>query len=171
VLFRTTDEIAIDEISYSSKWHDQGVKNLKGVALERIHPDVDAQLQSNWTSAIASVGYGTPAYQNSQYRSNNAQGNIHVDIPAFQDGFGYYLIPYQLDKNGYRSRMEVYTIEGRKVAAITNNQLLGFEGEIKWDGRGLDGSRLPVGLYIFYAELFHPDGHHKAFKNVFLVKP
>ena len=171
VLFRTTDEIVIDELSYSSKWHDQGIKNLKGVALERINPDVDTQLQSNWTSAIASVGYGTPAYQNSQYRSNNAQGNIHVDIPAYQNGFGYYLIPYQLDKNGYRSRMEVYTVEGRKVAEITNNQLLGFEGEIKWDGLGMDGSRLPAGLYIFYAELFHPDGSRKSFKNVFLVKP
>jgi hypothetical protein len=93
-----------------------------------------------------------------------------VGIPEYAEGLGYYLIPYQLDKNGYRSRMEVYTIEGKKVAEITNNQLLGFEGEIRWEGFGLDGGRLPSGLYIFYAEIFHPDGHRKTFKNAFLVK-
>ncbi|MDR2231935.1 MAG: lamin tail domain-containing protein [Tannerella sp.] len=171
VLFRTDDEIAIDEVSYSSKWHDQGIKNLKGVALERISPDAETQNPMNWTSATSTVGYGTPGFINSQNRSPDAAESIHVGIPVYDAGFGNYLIQYQLDKNGYHSRMEVYTIEGKKVAEITNNQLLGFEGEIRWNGLGMDGSRLPAGLYVFYAEIFHPAGQRKSFKNVFLVKP
>jgi hypothetical protein len=171
VLFRTTDEIAIDEVHYSSKWHDTFIRNLKGVALERISPDADTSDPANWTSATSAVGYGTPGYQNSQHRSSDAIEKIHVGIPTYVDGFGHYVIPYQLDKTGYHCRMEVYALEGKKVADISNNQLLGFEGEIKWDGYGADGSRLRPGLYIFYAELYHPEGRRKSFKNVFLVKP
>ena len=44
------------------------VKNKKGVALERIDPDAATQDAANWTSASETVGYGTPGYQNSQYK-------------------------------------------------------------------------------------------------------
>jgi len=171
VLFRTTEEIVIDEVSYTSKWHDQFMRNLKGVALERINPDVDTQNQANWTSATSTVGYGTPGYKNSQHRDSDTNETIHVSSPAYMDGFGHYTISYRMDKNGYRCRMEVYALEGKKVANISNNQLLGFEGEVHWDGYGVDGSRLRAGLYIFYVELYHPDGQRKNLKNVFLVKP
>ena len=67
VLFRTEDEVMIDEIRYSSKWHAPSVKNEKGIALERINPDSDTQDEMNWTSASATAGYGTPGYRNSQY--------------------------------------------------------------------------------------------------------
>lgn len=50
VLFRTEDEVMIDEIRYSSKWHAPSVKNEKGIALERINPDSDTQDEMNWTS-------------------------------------------------------------------------------------------------------------------------
>ena len=171
VLLRTTDEITVDEVSYTSKWHDQFMKNLKGVALERISADVASQNPLNWTSATSLVGYGTPGYINSQHKSSDANESVQLGIPEYIDGLGYYIIPYQVDKNGYRSRMEVYSLEGKKVAEISNNQLIGFDGEIRWNGYGIDGSRLRAGLYIFYAELYHPDGQHKSFKNAFLVKP
>ena len=171
VLFRTTDEIVIDEVNYSSKWHDPFIRNFKGVALERINPEADTKNQTNWTSATSAVGYGTPGYQNSQNRGSDANETMHVGIPTYIDGYGYYSISYQLDKNGYHCRMEVYSLEGKKVADISNNQLLGFEGEIRWDGFGIDGSRLRAGLYIFYTELYHHEGQRKNFKNAFLVKP
>ena len=171
VLFRTTDEIIVDEVHYSSKWHDPFIRNLKGVALERINSEADTQNPTNWTSATSEVGYGTPGYQNSQNRGSDAEKAMHIGIPEYMDGYGYYSIPYRLDKNGYHCRMEVYSIEGKKVADISNNQLLGFEGELRWDGYGIDGSRLRVGLYVFYAELYHPEGQRKSFKNAFLVKP
>jgi hypothetical protein len=171
VLFRTTDEAAVDEVSYSSKWHDYFIRNLKGVALERINPDVASQNASNWTSATSVAGYGTPGYKNTQYRGTEASGDIQIGTPAYIYGLGYYSIPYQLDKNGYHCRIEVYTIEGKKVADISNNQLLGFEGEIRWDGFGLDGTRLRSGLYVFYAEIYHPEGQRKSFKTAFLVQP
>ena len=171
VLFRTNDESTIDEVGYSDKWHDPFIRNLKGVALERIHPDEDTQNPSNWISATSEVGYGTPGYQNSQHRTLETREVIQIGIPEYRDGYGDYVIRYQTDKSGYHCRMEVYSLEGNKVAEISNNQLIGFEGEINWTGEGMDGSRLRPGLYIFYTEIFHPDGLRKNYKNVFLMKP
>jgi hypothetical protein len=51
-----------------------------------------------------------------------------------------------------------------------NNQLVSQEGELQWDGKGLDNRRLTPGIYVFYAEFFHPDGNLKKFKKAFLVR-
>jgi hypothetical protein len=171
VLFQTNDETVIDEVSYSSRWHDPAIRNSKGVALERISPDTDTQNPANWTSATSVAGYGTPGYKNSQNRSHDLQESIQIGIPEYRDGFGDYTIRYQVDKSGYRCRLEVFSLEGKKVAEISNNQLMGFEGEISWSGFGIDGTRLRPGLYIFYSEIYHPDGTRKNDKNVFLMKP
>ena len=73
----------------------------------------------------------------------------------------YYTLTYQTDKTDYRCRLEVYSTNGQKLAEISNNQLITQEGELKWDGKGFNNNRLMPGVYVFYAELYHPDGSHK----------
>ena len=171
VLFRASDGVIVDEVSYLAKWHDASIKTKKGVALERIDPDGESQDASNWTSAAAEVGYGTPGYRNSQYKNSNLlYDNTFVNAPEYVPGFDFYTLTYQTDKSGYRCRIEVYSTNGQKMAEISNNQLITQEGELQWDGRGLNNSRLTPGVYVFYAELYHPDGSHKKFKKAFLVK-
>ncbi|MDR1602027.1 MAG: lamin tail domain-containing protein [Tannerella sp.] len=169
VLLSTTDGTVIDEISYSSKWHDIAIKNTKGVALERIDPDATTQDATNWTSAILSAGYGTPGYQNSQF--GRTVKSLLLSSPEYMSDMNEYRITYQADRTGYRCHIQVFTVDGIRVAEITNNQLIGTDGEIYWNGYGSDGSRLRAGLYIFYAELYHPAGQHKIFKRPFLVRP
>jgi hypothetical protein len=171
VLVQTKDGNIIDEITYSSKWHDIAIKNTKGVALERIDPEADTQSSTNWKSATSEVGYGTPGYDNSQHGVTGTESSVSLAAPEYIPGPDEYRIAYQTDKAGYRCHIEVLTPEGKKMAEIANNQLIGFEGEIRWDGSGLGGSRLRPGIYVFYAELYHPEGQKKTYKKVFLVKP
>lgn len=170
VLFRTTDEEVIDQLSYSSKWHSPSIKEQKGVSLERIDPDGSTQAASNWASATQTAGHGTPGYRNSQYNSGTDNPPSAVEPPVYSDASGQYTIAYYLNEAGYNCRAWVFDTAGRKRAEIANHQLLGSEGSLTWDGTGTDGSKLLPGIYLFYIELYHPAGHTLNQKRAFLVR-
>ena len=170
VLFRTADGEVIDEVSYSSKWHASSVKNRKGVALERIDPDAATQNPSNWTSASETAGFGTPGYQNSQYGNPSSEGSTGIEPPVWIEESGSYRISYLLDRPGYNCRAFVFNTSGIRVAEIANHQLLGTSGELTWSGIANSGSALPPGIYIFYAEIYHPEGVVKRYKKAFLIR-
>jgi hypothetical protein len=171
VLFRAKDIVVIDEVNYSSDWHDGSIKNQKGVSLERISPDAGSNDGFNWSSAVAEVGYGTPGYKNSQNRPESTSDKIFVNSPEYVFGFDYYEIKYKTDKQGYECRMDIYTTSGMKVAEIANNQLLTLEGVLRWEGKDRDGRRLSPGIYVFYVEMYnHQTGNRKVFKKAFLVR-
>lgn len=167
VLFRTIDGVVIDEVAYSSKWHTTSIKDQKGVALERINPDVSTQDISNWTSATAIVGYGTPGYQNSQYKEG--ENITHIELPTLMPD-GLYHIVYYLNSPGYHCRIYVYDLNGHRIAEIANHQLLGSTGELVWNGKGFDGNHLQNGIYIVYIELYHSNGDKLKYKKVFLMR-
>lgn len=173
VLFRTEDGKIIDEVSYSSKWHASSIKDQKGVALERIDPEAETQSPSNWTSASATAGYGTPGYRNSQSDisfPNEPDKPTGIEAPEWVPGSKHYKITYYLDQPGYSCRAFVFNTIGQRVAEIANHELLGLSGELTWDGASLAGSHLRTGVYIFYAELYHTSGTVKRYKQVFLVR-
>ena len=171
VLFCSADEtVIIDEVSYSSKWHAPSVKNRKGVALERIDPEAATQLPANWTSASETAGYGTPGYRNSQDKEASSGGSTGIEPPVWIEETGSYSISYLLDRPGYSCRAYVFNTSGQRVAEISNHQLLGTSGELMWNGIAGNGSPLHTGLYIFYAEIYHPEGAVKRFKKAFLVQ-
>lgn len=170
VLFRTADGEVIDEVSYSSKWHASSVKNRKGVALERIDPDAATQNPANWTSASETAGFGTPGYQNSQYGNPSSEGSTGIEPPVWIEESGSYRMSYLLDRPGYNCRAFVFNTSGIRVAEIANLQLLGTSGELTWSGIANSGSALPPGIYIFYAEIYHPDGVVKRYKKAFLIR-
>lgn len=169
VLYRTEDGEIIDEVSYTSKWHDISIREEKGVALERIDPDGETQDEENWTSAVESVGFGTPGYQNSQYLKKNEGGSTGIEKPRYSHQTELYSILYSLDQPGYRCRAYIYSLSGRRVAEIANNELIGTSGELIWDGLGYNSAKLSPGPYVFYLELYHGSGVVKTYKEVFLV--
>ncbi|MDD2953289.1 MAG: lamin tail domain-containing protein [Parabacteroides sp.] len=170
VLFGTKEEEVIDEVCYSSKWHAPSVKNEKGVALERIDPDGDSREETNWTSASATAGYGTPGYRNSQHGTPGGGEATGIEAPAYSEITKEYTIHYHLDESGYTCRAWVFDTAGKRIREITNHELLGIEGELTWDGLAANGTKMRTGVYIFYAELVHPQGRVKRYKEVFLVK-
>ena len=171
VLYRASDEEIIDEVTYSPQWHDESVKNRKGISLERIDPDGDSQDADNWASAASSYGSGTPGGQNSQRENDseeNVTGNEQISIPVYQPS-GNYLITYRLDESGYSARGWIFDISGRRVATLVDNESLGTNGVLEWDGAGKDGSRLSPGIYIMYLELWNTSGSVYRKKSAFLV--
>ena len=168
VLLRLTDLTVIDEVSYSPKWHDSAIKEPKGVALERLDPDKPTQDATNWHSAAESAGYGTPGYRNSQQLLPSSTQN-GFERPYWSDSERSYLLRYQLADAGYRCRIWVFDTMGRRIAEIANLSTLATEGTLRWDGIGYEGSRPKPGIYIFYAELFLPNGTTHTQREVFLI--
>ncbi|RYZ21463.1 MAG: hypothetical protein EOO10_22405, partial [Chitinophagaceae bacterium] len=69
----------IDEVNYNDDWHFGLIDNADGVSLERVDPSAPSQNKTNWHSAATAVGYGTPTYQNSQFKKQeDIQATIEV---------------------------------------------------------------------------------------------
>lgn len=170
VLFRTKDEMIIDEVRYTAKWHAPSIKEEKGIALERIDPERPTQEEANWTSAASTEGYGTPGYRNSQYGKTVGDEPTGIDPPTYSEETQSYDIAYRLDQAGYTCRAWIFDTAGKRLQEISNMELLGVSGSLRWDGFSANGTKVHAGIYIFYAELTHPQGETKRYKQVFLVR-
>lgn len=160
----------LDALNYSDKWHFPLIDNKDGVALERINPHAPTQNPENWTSAAKSVGYGTPTYQNSQYRQDlQVQGEISVTPEVFSpdnDGFDDFVtIGYRFPEPQYVMNITVFDAAGRPVKALQRNALCGQTGSFRWDGLDDKNQRLPMGPYVIFAEIFNLRGQVKRWKK------
>jgi len=164
-----TNEI-IDEFAYNEKMHTAGISNKKGIALERLNFNLPTSDAGNWHSASESSGFGTPGYQNSQYNTvvTGVKEEISITYPEINSD--NYLIHYKLQSPGYRCRAYVYDMAGKMVNVIANNELLGTEGNLIWNGSKNSGHSLPSGIYLIYMEVYDMNGVVKAFKKPVVVK-
>ena len=161
----------MDELDYDHQWHTPLLANESGIALERIRADLPTNQASNWTSASAPSGYGTPGYKNSESANGPVQTDyISVEPKIFSpdmDGYqDFCFIHYQLPAAGYIGSISVYDIRGRLVRLLVDNILWGSSGSFRWDGLDEQQRPLPMGQYIIYCELFLPDGTVKKVKRV-----
>ncbi|HEY8733276.1 MAG TPA: hypothetical protein VIL90_01840 [Puia sp.] len=162
VLLNTAGDV-IDELHYDHHWHSPLLADESGVALERIHSDDPTSLASNWISASAPSGYGTPGYKNSEYSADSAGTDLlSLDPNVFSpdmDGYQDFLyIRYHLPAAGFIGSISVYDIYGRMVRKLVNNILWGTAGSFRWDGLDDKQNLLPMGHYVMYIELFLPEG-------------
>jgi hypothetical protein len=97
------------------------------------------------------------------------EGKSSILPPHYDKLSGAYDISYALDRSGYKCRAIVYDVSGRQRTVLPISNLWGAQGKLTWDGCDEDGERLPKGLYLFYAELYHEDGFVCRFKQAFLV--
>lgn len=162
--------LIIDELAYDDKWHFALINNSEGVALERIDPNAATQNKDNWHSAAKDVGYGTPTYQNSQFRLDlQVQGDVTVTPEAFSpdnDGNDDFLtINYRFAETGYVMNITVYDAAGRAVKALQRNAICSQQGNFRWDGLNDKLQQLPLGPYVIFTEIFNLQGKVKRFKN------
>ncbi|HLA57695.1 MAG TPA: lamin tail domain-containing protein, partial [Puia sp.] len=162
VLLNTSADI-IDELDYDHHWHSPMLSNENGVALERIRTDLATELASNWTSATAASGYGTPGYKNSEYSGDStAPDFISVEPKVFSpdmDGYQDFLfIHYHLPTAGFIGTISIYDIYGRMARKLVDNILWGTAGSFRWDGLDEQQRLLPMGHYILIIQLYLPDG-------------
>jgi len=132
VLLNSSGNI-LDELDYDHHWHTAMLAGETGVALERIREDLPTNQSSNWTSASAPSGYGTPGYRNSEFLSGSESRDlISVEPKIFSpdmDGYrDFCFINYQLPAAGFTGSISVFDVNGRMVRQLVNNILWGSSG-------------------------------------------
>ncbi|HEX8315904.1 MAG TPA: lamin tail domain-containing protein [Flavisolibacter sp.] len=164
----------IDEAAYEDDWHFGLIDNKEGVALERIDPNAASQNKSNWHSASTTAGYGTPTYQNSQFRKmEDIKAVVNVLPRIFSpdnDGRDDILtISYGVEEIGYVANVIIFDGVGRIVRHLVKNDLLQLKGSWTWDGLGENKNKLPIGTYVVFTEIFNLQGKKKNFKNAVVL--
>lgn len=160
-----------ESYNYNEDDHFELIDEKDGVSLERLSFQSSVMDMNNWHSAAAAVGFATPGAKNSnalEIESGNEE--FQFDSKVFspnQDGNEDLLVmQYNLDKPGYVANIFIYDDEGFEIKQLTNNQLLGANGLITWDGSNEEGNISELGMYIVVVDLFHTDGETKNFKKV-----
>ncbi|MFA6234511.1 MAG: lamin tail domain-containing protein [Bacteroidota bacterium] len=157
----------IDSIWYREEWHHPLITNTTGVSLELMQPGYHLLEATAWSSCAAAAG-GTPGMRNSIYtdappQSNTDDASLTVSTNPFSpDGDGhedYCLFRCSLPANVNQIRLRIYDAEGRQVATLMNNQAMGREGMVVWDGMDDAGRRARVGAYIALLEGLDPSSN------------
>lgn len=166
--------VVVDEVAYDKDWHFGLIDNDEGVALERIDPDAASQNKSNWHSAATNAGYGTPTYKNSQYKqTEDVKATVELSPKIFSpdnDGRDDILtINYKVEEPGYVGNVFIFDAAGRLVRQLVKNDLLGLKGNWTWDGLGENRSKLPIGTYVVFTEIFNLQGKKKSFKQAVVL--
>lgn len=164
----------IDELYYDDKWHFALIDNNEGIALERIDFNNPTNNATNWSSAASTAGYGTPAYQNSQFHKPTQQsGQVQISPPIFSpdnDGFDdFVFINFKFPESGYIANITIYDAAGRPVKVLQRNATAAAEGSFRWDGLNDKQQKAPVGIYVILTEIFNLKGQKNNFKNTVVV--
>lgn len=172
-IIRNNDQNEVlDQMSYLDDWHFELLDDVDGVSLERIDPDGNSNVFSNWHSASASSCNGTPSYKNSQFYGSNPLGEATIGVePATFSPDGdanndFALIQYQFPEPGYSVNITIFDDNGRKIRRLARTEILGQSGQYKWDGADDNGDKAPIGIYIIYIEAFNLNGDIQNFKEV-----
>lgn len=158
----------LDEVLYSDDWHFALIDDENGVSLERLRFDGPSNDPDNWFSAASTVGFGTPAYQNSHFNAGITTGDVSVDPEVFspdQDGFNDLLtINYEFPDPGYVANVIVFDAQGRIVRHLVTNELLESTGFFTWDGLDDGDQKVRMGIYIVWFEVFNLTGQVERYK-------
>jgi hypothetical protein len=164
----------IDELKYDSKWHFALLDNEEGVALERIDFNKPTNDANNWSSAASTVTYGTPTYQNSQYRANiQLKGSSTITPPIFSpdnDGFDdFAFINFSFAEPNNVANITIYDGSGRPIRVLQKNATMAANASFKWDGLDDKQQKVPIGIYVIYSQVFNTKGVTQQFKNTVVV--
>lgn len=173
VLLNGQGEI-VDEVKYSKDWQFKLIDNPEGVSLERIDPIASSQDEANWHSAASTAGYGTPGYQNSEYRQTQlTNATVDVSPKIFSpDNDGHddvAQLQYKVTEPGYVANITIFDSQGKPVRYLVKNGTLGLTGKWNWDGLDENGNKLPIGTYIIYTGIFNLQGKENHFKNAIVL--
>lgn len=174
VVLLDTSGIVVDEFHYTDNMQFPLLQTTKGVSLERVHFDRPTNEKSNWHSASEPSEWATPGYQNSMYaESNTSETEIQLEPEAFSpdnDGYNDVLnLHYNFSEPGYVATISIFDDKGRKVRALTQNELLSTKGILEWDGLTDDKEKALIGIYLVYFEIYNLQGDLLKYKKVCVV--
>jgi Lamin Tail Domain/Bacterial Ig-like domain len=164
----------IDKLSYDEDMQFSLLATDEGVSLERINYDRSSIDKTNWHSASELAGFGTPAFENSQYLDeDDIVDEVNIEPEVFSpdnDGFEDVTnITFLLDEPGYVANVKIFDSKGRLIRYLANNQLMGINGVITWDGLDDKNQKAAMGIYVVYIQIFDLEGNVKQFKKSVVV--
>ena len=150
--------VTLDDVTYTSAWHNPSLRTSTGIALERRDPAAPSNEPSNWGSSPAPEG-GTPGFRNALTLDPNdpalppSNGVTVEPSPFSPDGDGtedVAFLRYRLpaDVVGGTIRVRIFNLNGRLVRTLSAAQIAGPTGQLEWDGRDDDGRGLALGPYV-----------------------
>lgn len=173
VVLKNTDNIEIDRLHFTDKWHFPLLKTYQGVSLERTNDLANKEEKTNWKSAAESSGFATPGYINSTFTDISLDNNIHTKPEIFspdQDGRDdEFVVEYNFDQDGNTGSLSFYNTSGQLVRSIVKNKILPKEGYFIWDGITDNGDKAKVGIYLMVFEVKDTDGNVKQSKQKCVV--
>ncbi|MBK7095364.1 MAG: lamin tail domain-containing protein [Saprospiraceae bacterium] len=168
-----SESIMIDSFDYNSDMHSDFLDDDEGISLERKNPLVRTNDRFNWTSCSTLAGGATPGFINSgYYELKIEEEGLFLTKRIFSpddDGYEDELeIEYKLAEEGYLLNAVIYDSKGRFINQLVNNETLGKNGFITWDGF-VDDKKVPVGIYILLFKIVGENGTSKGGKKPFVV--
>jgi len=145
-------DILMESLHYHDSLHHDLLIDPGGVALERIS---EKSTIGNWTSASATVCYGTPGTENSQ-KSLEYEGDgmvellpkvISPDLDGYHDIAEIILQGFTV---GSYASIYVSDINGFETTTIIENGILGREDHFFWDGHDGNQHLVLPGIYIVH---------------------
>ncbi|RLD59667.1 MAG: hypothetical protein DRJ05_06055 [Bacteroidetes bacterium] len=169
VVLANKNDNLIDAFDYNEDMQFPLLNSVEGVTLERISLERPTYDETNWHSASEAVGFGTPAFQNSQYsETGETEDPVSVEPEVFSpdnDGYNDVLnILYKFNTAGNTANITIYDSQGRLTRILVQNTLLGAEGVFSWDGLTDDNQKAAIGIYIVFFEAFDLDGNVNKYK-------
>lgn len=173
IVLYTKDEL-IDDLAYKEGMHFELLASKEGVALERVNPDEETNLHSNWQSAAQNIGFGTPGIKNSVYSdAEESVEEVSLSSKIFSpdnDGIDDRLyINFNLKDDGFVANIRIYNALGKEIRKLASNLYLGTDDSVYWDGLNSKRERLPIGIYLVYIEIFNPDSRMKIYKKTCVI--
>lgn len=163
-----------DAFCYDEDMHFALLDEKEGVSLERVSVHRPSNDRTNWASASYTVGYATPAYQNSQHDIMvSGEKMLSITPEVFSpDGDGYHdLVHFSYRLNGLQNtgNLYIYNDQGLLVKHLLKNALLGTDGVFSWDGITDSGNKAGIGIYLVYFETFDLQGNTSRYKTRLVV--
>ena len=82
------------------------------------------------------------------------------------DGYNDFIsIKYTFDQPGYNMTTKIYNSNGHLVRNLVNNEYLGTFGSVNWNGIQDDNTKAPIGIYVFYIQIFYLEVNVKQYKK------
>lgn len=164
VAIYTNANILLDSFDYDQSIHNRLLADKEGVSLEKVGLNLSST-SKNWASGSKSTNYATPGYiNNNQITAIAPEGDeiFNLENKSFspnQDGNQDVLrILYKLPASGYVASIKVFDANGYFIKEIANNELLGVEGFLVWDGTDKNGQISRIGNYLLIGSVYSLKG-------------
>lgn len=156
IYLSNTKNKLIDSIFYSEKWHNSTFLETKNISLELINNNLSRTISSNWSSSVSAFG-ATPGMVNSVNVTNLiTKSKLKITPNPFSpdnDGYeDFTFINYNLSETVSQVRIRIFDSKGRFIKTIANNQAVGSNGTIIFDGLDKNNNPLKIGIYIILFE-------------------